>query len=408
MRIATISALVLVCGVPASAADPDPTPALAPFGTESGERLGHIYINLATGERVVTRSDARPARPRAEGGSPDVWLASDGAVCPGGDIVGKVGIVDRPDLDPSDQYFPIATGALRADEGDIGFDTVIDSVSLAYFSAHDDPDAQGVEGFGATWHWYDNDDGYNYCGIHRLPVHKITLTDLPGGPGNGVLGGWDITLDLAGGFDEPQTFELGDTDGDPQGAAFHSDFTGFDHDGDGLHDFSYNVEFHQPGTEDFDGDGVPDGDPANTARTGVRLVTPRGVAVPVPDSSINLWTVDPVDPPPAAQGLKDGFAVYVPYPNGFQQYFGRLWYGGYSCDEQRPFAQAYIEMRGPGGTGGPCFVDLNDDGLLNFFDVQAFLDLYNAGDPLADWYEDGLLNFFDVIAFVNAYGVGCP
>lgn len=329
--IAMSTAVFLACGSAASAMVPAPTqtPEAAPFGTETGERLGHIYINLATGERVVTRVGARPVQPRGASGSHAVWLASDGATCPDGGAVGTVGLVDRPDLDPSDQYYPIATGALRLDWGDIAFDTVVDSISLTYYSAHDDPDGAGVEGFGATWHWFDNDSGYNYCGIHRLPVHKITLSNLPGGPGNSALGGWAITLDLAGDFDEPQTFELGDTDGDPQGAAFHYPFGGFDFDGDGLHDFSYAVEFHQPGTMDFDGDGMPNGDPGNTARTGVRLVTPRGQAVPIPNSPTNRWTVDPVDPPPAAQGMEDSFAYLTRLFPDFLVYFGTFWYSGY-------------------------------------------------------------------------------
>jgi hypothetical protein len=55
-----------------------------------------------------------------------------------------------------------------------------------------------------------------------------------------------------------------------------------------------------------------------------------------------------------------------------------------------------------------CPADLNDDGLLNFFDVSAFLAAYNATDPAADFNGDGLFNFFDVSAFLTEYNAGCP
>jgi len=58
--------------------------------------------------------------------------------------------------------------------------------------------------------------------------------------------------------------------------------------------------------------------------------------------------------------------------------------------------------------GPVCQVDLNDDGVLNFFDVSAFLNAFTAQDILADFNSDGLLNFFDVSTFLNAFTAGCP
>lgn len=55
-----------------------------------------------------------------------------------------------------------------------------------------------------------------------------------------------------------------------------------------------------------------------------------------------------------------------------------------------------------------CPIDFNDDGLLDFFDVSAFLQLFNAQDPAADLNDDGLLDFFDVSAFLQLFGAGCP
>ena len=55
-----------------------------------------------------------------------------------------------------------------------------------------------------------------------------------------------------------------------------------------------------------------------------------------------------------------------------------------------------------------CPADITGDGLLNFFDVAAFLNAFTAMDPIADFTGDGLYNFFDVAAFLNAFAAGCP
>jgi len=58
--------------------------------------------------------------------------------------------------------------------------------------------------------------------------------------------------------------------------------------------------------------------------------------------------------------------------------------------------------------GASCTPDLNGDGVLDFFDVSAFLSAYSSGDLSVDFTDDGVLNFFDVSAFLNAYSNGCP
>ncbi|MCA9276498.1 MAG: hypothetical protein KDA29_10775 [Phycisphaerales bacterium] len=63
----------------------------------------------------------------------------------------------------------------------------------------------------------------------------------------------------------------------------------------------------------------------------------------------------------------------------------------------------------PGVNNAPaCPADLTGDGMLNFFDVSAFLTAYNAMNPVADFNGDGNFNFFDVSAFLQAYNMGCP
>lgn len=50
--------------------------------------------------------------------------------------------------------------------------------------------------------------------------------------------------------------------------------------------------------------------------------------------------------------------------------------------------------------------DLNEDGVLNFFDVSLFLSAFTNQDPIADFNNDGSWNFFDVSAFVIAFNNG--
>ncbi|MFG0299147.1 MAG: GC-type dockerin domain-anchored protein [Phycisphaerales bacterium JB047] len=59
-------------------------------------------------------------------------------------------------------------------------------------------------------------------------------------------------------------------------------------------------------------------------------------------------------------------------------------------------------------TSSVCTPDLNGDGLLDFFDISAFLSGFTAMDPAADFTGDGLYDFFDVSAFLGAFAAGCP
>lgn len=59
-------------------------------------------------------------------------------------------------------------------------------------------------------------------------------------------------------------------------------------------------------------------------------------------------------------------------------------------------------------TPADCAADLVLDGVLNFFDVSAFIAFFQEGNPVADFNGDGNFDFFDVSAFVVAFGRGCP
>lgn len=56
-----------------------------------------------------------------------------------------------------------------------------------------------------------------------------------------------------------------------------------------------------------------------------------------------------------------------------------------------------------------CAADITGDGVLNFFDLAAYLALFTAGDPAADLAPPfGVLNFFDLSAYLEQFNAGCP
>lgn len=55
-----------------------------------------------------------------------------------------------------------------------------------------------------------------------------------------------------------------------------------------------------------------------------------------------------------------------------------------------------------------CRADFNGDGVADIFDFLAFLNAFDAGDPLADFDFDGELTVFDFLAFQNRFDQGCP
>lgn len=61
-------------------------------------------------------------------------------------------------------------------------------------------------------------------------------------------------------------------------------------------------------------------------------------------------------------------------------------------------------------TRAPCPADFaGPDGVLNFFDVAAFLAAYNGQDTAADLAAPfGVFNIFDVQAYIGLYTQGCP
>ncbi|MEK6703624.1 MAG: immunoglobulin domain-containing protein [Planctomycetota bacterium] len=54
-----------------------------------------------------------------------------------------------------------------------------------------------------------------------------------------------------------------------------------------------------------------------------------------------------------------------------------------------------------------CHADFDCDGTLDFFDYDAFVVAFEAGDPSSDFDGDGTTDFFDYDAYVIAFEAGC-
>jgi hypothetical protein len=57
--------------------------------------------------------------------------------------------------------------------------------------------------------------------------------------------------------------------------------------------------------------------------------------------------------------------------------------------------------------GGECDADLDGSGTLDLFDFLAFVNFFNAENPIADWDGDGDFTLFDFLGFVNSFNAGC-
>jgi len=133
-----------------------------------------------------------------------------------------------------------------------------------------------------------------------------------------------------------------------------------------------------------------------------------------PDGSVWISMFDQIFPYPGGVAqLKDGVWRVWQQPSSPLPH-NQIW-----DLESRPTSEGYemwvvcaseaiaiMSIEGEGGT--QCVADLTGDGVLDFFDVSAFLNAFNASDPIADLTGDGVYDFFDVSAFLNAYNAGCP
>ena len=435
--------LAMAAGIASTAAASNTPTTLGPTQANV-QQIGHIYYNVASGERIVTVLGDGQTAP-ADTGNPEsgpIWSSQIQNAC--------------ADFGYTTEYFfgvdnpgttSLSTDVTFMDYGDIEANTVVDCFQVNWVVAHADTDTDldsigdGVEELAGQWMIWDADNGRAINNSTRLPLVDVLFFNLPGNIADpGFLSGYTLDVDLVAGFTGTDlSFEICDTDGDCQTAAFcnssvfdsatgtmlpiglcDNDFDGIldsDLDGNGLADFSWTVRFYQPGTgNDFDSDGDSGMAAGSTSDTiGVSFGYPEGTATDNGDGTFT-YAVDSMAEA-AGTGEEDRFALYnPPIPDGMGgeiiTYNGGYWFGGFACTGglidtggagYTPPAMFQFTLYGP--TTGGCPADLNGDGVLNFFDVSLFIQDYNAG---GDYNGDGSTNFFDVSAFIQDYNAGCP
>ena len=395
---------------------------------------GHMYVDVATGEASFVPPVAGALSPT------QVFVAGQGAACP--DTSGGFFLAD----DPTDVFgFGAFQGSVFADWADVAPDTLVDGVSFELASwIPDEPGAgfdtdgdtvpdvfigDGVEGFGVVIAFYDGDDGGQST---RAALAAYTITGLPGDPNNfsatgGVLS-IVLTLDLedVDGTGTTSTFEIGDSDGVSD--ADHVNLGIFNDpvlgdaalDGNGLADFGYAFNYIQPGTRDLDGDGTIDGDPGDAAPTFFDLATPRGQVVfdgagqrweIVPDDALQASMTDALAILPGSSGVDASQLASQPLPILADAPFSCLGPDLDGDTEPDFFPNAYdqLPMLLLGRVPSACPADIVPDGLLDFFDVSAFLGDFNGActPGIGDFDSDGACDFFDVSAFLASFAAGC-
>jgi hypothetical protein len=438
MMSRTVSVVSLCAGHALSANDPAPVTLEPSRGTVN--QVAHIYYNAVSGERVVTLLGDGQTAPADTDSNQPIWSSLVQNACESQGYTTEFYF----GLDDATGGTLLATGAMLSDYGDLPSDTVVDCIQINWVVAHPDTDlnsdgiGDGVQGLAGEWGVWDLDNGRAINQCDRVPLLLFQLINLPGHVGEpGELSSFTATFDLRADFDgDDFSFEICDTDGDCQTAAFcyssidydsdsvpdgpigaaDRNFDGLldsDLDGDGLSDWGWSVVFTQPGTFDFDDDGQPDGVPApsDADTIGVSFGFPEGAAV---DNLDGTWTWDidtTVDD--AGTGAEDRYALYEPDGSGCFLYNGGYWFGGFACEGglidtggigYTPPAMFQFVLYGPNACIC-CTQDINGDGELNFFDVSLFLQDYNAG---GDYNGDGSTNFFDVSAFLTDFNAGCP
>jgi hypothetical protein len=307
-----------------------------------------------------------------------------------------------------------------------------------------DGNADGVEGFAATWIYWDAMNGRSpQLDCTALPIIQFRFESLPGEypEDSAALAMWTADIDLGGSFGSSLTFEIGDTDSSKDGASVHNprldlqdndsdSIPDIDHDQDNLADWGWSIQFIQPGTVDLDnadGDdeiytGV-DGDFNARATAGIVFGSPTPGHAELDTEGQWVWVSDGL----TAGATEDAFALATTSHkdgSGDLTIVGTFFFGGLSCEsdpttgQYTPAAhfQTVLYQRSacvclPDFGGNP---DGSPDGQLNFLDVSAYLAAFSQQDPSADFAgnpdgtPDGLFNFADISSYLAAFSAGCP
>ena len=409
-----------------------------------------IYINAATGERVELGTNGSGLR-GIDDAQARVWVNNNSDPCNYGDPDGAdnipgtadddqefdgIGIVSAGTADGSVPVLGIPAGpsnendSIRMHWGDVPADSRVDGLGFwVWHNYRGDGVETEIPGFDVTLGFYDRGDGRDLTagmGIEfLLPTLLLTFTDLPPADpllGTGYINGFYFLADL--GDADPLldlTFELGDSDGmGPANGVFFNANSFYDSPNDvsfspeavGLHDFAYTIAFNHPadrqtGEElaattqaigdvtylfsDTDGDG-------DTENTFVPLVD-NGIAPGSSDDFNRTWN--------------GGLDATTGLPTG---YVGAFFFGGFTCGFSRadsiraPHSRIYMELYLNGASGPEfCLGDWDQNGMVNIFDILAFLGDWNVADGMMgagipeDFNGDMTVNVFDILAFLGQW-----
>lgn len=122
----------------------------------------------------------------------------------------------------------------------------------------------------------------------------------------------------------------------------------------------------------------------------------------------NLETVGPAGPEVFGGWVSKSFPISAVFPepsDQFQIRFIASDLGDGSVIEAAVDAVSIVSFECDEPT---CDADRNNDGSVDFFDVQDFLADFAAQDPSADMNSDTVFDFFDVQAFLQIVAAGCP
>ncbi len=444
-------ALVALTGTNASATEPiqlDPS-----AGTI--RHTGHIYFNIATGEKITTLIESGDSQAAVDGAAgSEIWVAETGACADQGFSSSfYFGITDSSTATCSASS--CGFNRIIFDWGDIAKDTVVDCLQIHWITDHADTDtdsdsfADGVTGFGANWIYWDAMNGRApQLESIAMPIIQLTFYDLPGEfpVDTSAISYYTADIDLGADFASSLVFEIGDTDSNLQGAAIHNprmDLTDNDNDGipdidpdlDSLADWGWSIQFIQPGTVDTDnadGDdnwstGI-DGDVNAKSIAGINFGSPTPGHAELNSEGQWVWVSDG---PTGATEDRFGYGLTEnPDGSGPLRYFGAFFFGGLSCDpdpvtgQYTPAAHFQTVLYGPSTGCVRCPADMpselipgecpSGDGVLNFLDISYFLNFYAEGDLFVDitgnpdGTPDGQLNFLDVSYFLTIFAAGCP
>ncbi|MCW5768693.1 MAG: hypothetical protein KIT19_08405 [Phycisphaeraceae bacterium] len=347
----------------------------------------HLYINMRTGNRVVSSGSTPP------GGFTGLHVFINEDYSMNGDMFWMLDDPARTGTIP-------AFGTEGADWGDIHFDTLITELSVGYctMSGLEVAPATSLPGFSMLNWFYDCDGGYGDSSA--VPTAVILLSSAPAAHFTTGASCWIVTFD----FDPLPLTEIGDTDGTANGVSTGSNLGGDnqgcdkdDTDGNPKGDFGWSYTFIQ-------------GQAESRGVTGPYLVLPASYGVGEDDHF-------PTGGSGNARGVDDAVSWYATPTDSVtlaarSGFIGTFNFGGWPT---HPYASLYIGLY---GILACTLADYNDDGFIDGSDSSDFLRDYAlcAGcslpvtcppavfDKLDRYNLDGCVDWNDIAAFFDIFG----